>query len=243
MADKVIRFKDRRSQDVNGGRYTLHRGNVLDVYSDWGSPDLIVSDGAYGVRGFRGDTVSADGLVDWYAPHVAQWSKRAKPSTSLWFWNTEVGWATMHPLLEANGWEYVQLVTWDKGLSHIAGNVNGNTIRQFPVVTEVSALYRRKLTLPTEDGGTLGVQEWLRAEWRRSGLPLCRANEACGVKNAATRKYLTADWLWYWPPGEMVERMAEYTKINGKPTNRPYFSIDGHTEITAVKRPPRCCRA
>lgn len=54
MADKVIRFKDRRSQDVNGGRYTLHRGNVLDVYSDWESPDLIVSDGAYGVRGFRG---------------------------------------------------------------------------------------------------------------------------------------------------------------------------------------------
>lgn len=126
--------------------------------------------------------MSADGLVDWYAPHVAQWSKRAKPSTSLWFWNTEVGWATVHPLLEANGWEYVQLVTWDKGLSHIAGNVNGNTIRQFPVVTEVSALYRRRLTLPTEDGGVLGVQQWLRAEWRRSGLPLCRANEACGVK-------------------------------------------------------------
>lgn len=64
---------------------------------------------------------------------------------------------------------------------------------------------------------------------------LCRANEACGVKNAATRKYLTADWLWYWPPGEMVERMAEYTKNNGKPTSRPYFSIDGHTEITAER--------
>ncbi|MFR6194391.1 MAG: hypothetical protein ACLUJX_00075 [Bifidobacterium longum] len=68
----------------------------------------------------------------------------------------------------------MQLVTWDKGLSHIAGNVNGNTIRQFPVVTEVSALYRRKLTLPAEDGNVLGVQQWLRAEWRRSGLPLCR---------------------------------------------------------------------
>ncbi|MFR9114132.1 MAG: hypothetical protein ACLVI6_03210 [Bifidobacterium bifidum] len=61
----------------------------------------------------------------------------------------------MHPLSEANGREYVQLVTWDKGLSHIAGNVNGNTIRHFPVVTEVSALHRRRLTLPTEDGGVL----------------------------------------------------------------------------------------
>ena len=71
----------------------------------------------------------------------------------------------------ANGREYVQLVTWDKGLSHIAGNVNGNTIRQFPVVTEVSALHRRRLTLPTEDGGVLGVQQWLRAEWNHANGP------------------------------------------------------------------------
>lgn len=35
--------------------------------------------------------------------------------------------------------------------------------------------------------------------------------------------------------GEMVERMAEYAKNNGKPTSRPYFSIDGHTEITAER--------
>ena len=49
------------------------------------------------------------------------------------------------------------------------------------------------------------VQQWLRYEWQRAGLPLARANEACGVRNAATRKYLTQDWLWYWPPGEMIE--------------------------------------
>lgn len=78
---------------------------------------------------------------------------------------------TVHPLSEANGREYVQLVTWDKGLSHIAGNVNGNTIRQFPVVTEVSALHRRRLTLPTEDGGVLGVQQWLRAVWNHVNGP------------------------------------------------------------------------
>jgi site-specific DNA-methyltransferase (adenine-specific) len=139
----------------------------------------------------------------------------------------------MHPVLEANGWEYVQLVVWDKGLSHIAGNVNGKTIRQFPIVTEVSALYRRRLLLPTEDGKTLSAQEWLRHEWQRSGLPLCRSNGACGVKNAATRKYLTADWLWYWPSGEMVQRMARYTKEHGRSTKRPYFSLDGRTPITA----------
>lgn len=217
--------------DVDAGRFHLHRGNSFDVYQQWPAPDLIISDGAYGVRGFRGDTVSASDLPEWYAPHITEWSRAAKPSTSLWFWNTEIGWANVHPLLEANGWEYVQLVTWDKGLSHIAGNVNGNTIRQFPIVTEICALYRRKLVLPTETGDVLDVQQWLRHEWSRSGLPLCRANEACGVKNAATRKYLTSDWLWYWPSGDMVKRMADYAEKHGRQTKRPYFSIDGKTPI------------
>jgi hypothetical protein len=36
--------------------YVLHEGNVLDAYNDWPTPATIVSDGAYGVRGFHGDT-------------------------------------------------------------------------------------------------------------------------------------------------------------------------------------------
>lgn len=187
--------------DYIGSRYELHHGNSSEMYGKWPAPDLIISDGAYGVRGFRGDTVDESDLVEWYKPHALAWAKSAKPSTSLWFWNTEVGWATVHPLLLATGWEYVQLAVWDKGLAHIAGNVNGKTIRQLPVVTEVAALYRRKVYLETRDGKTLDAKSWLRAEWQRSGLPLNQANEACGVKNAATRKYLTNDWLWYWPPG------------------------------------------
>ncbi|MCQ2428983.1 MAG: site-specific DNA-methyltransferase [Clostridia bacterium] len=214
-------------------RYFLYQGNVCDVYEEWPSPDLIVSDGAYGVRGFRGDTVDVNGLTEWYLPHVLAWTKAAKPSTSLWFWNTEVGWATVHPLLLANGWEYVQLAVWDKGLAHIAGNVNGNTIRQFPVVTEVAALYRRKTFIGTRDGQILDAKEWLRSEWKRSGLPMSKANEACGVKNAATRKYLTADWLWYWPPGEAVQKMAEYCNNYGTSTDWLYFSLDGKNQITA----------
>lgn len=213
--------------------YSLYHGNVSEVYHKWPAPDLIVSDGAYGVRGFHGDTTDTDGLVDWYQPHVLEWAKAAKPSTSLWFWNTEVGWATVHPLLLATGWEYVQLAIWDKGLAHIAGNVNGKTIRQLPVVTEVSALYRRKVFLQTGDGQTLDAKGWLRAEWQRSGLPMCKANEACEVKNAATRKYLASDWLWYWPPGEAVQKMAEYCTRFGSHTDWPYFSLDGANPITA----------
>ncbi len=226
----ATRQAERRGND-HGAQADAHchlfHGNVFEMYKAWPSPDLIISDGAYGVRGFRGDTNDASGLVDWYRPHLLQWARKAKPSTSLWFWNTEVGWATVHPLLMSTGWEYVQLAVWDKGLSHIAGSVNGKTIRQLPIVTEVSALYRRKIFLTTGDGQTLDAKHWLRAEWCRSGLAMSRANEACGVRNAASRKYLASDWLSYWPPGEAVEKMADYCMRYGTPTKRPYFSLDG----------------
>lgn len=218
---------------MNRPLFDIYHGNVFDVYNDWPSPDLIISDGAYGVGGFKGDVFEASNLIEWYQPHLLEWAKKAKPSTSLWFWNTELGWATVHPYLLATGWEYVQLGIWNKGLAHIAGNVNGKTIRQLPVVTEVSALYRRKVFFETEDGQVLDVKNWLRYEWKRSGLPLSKANEACGVKNAATRKYLTADWLWYWPPGEAVERMADYCMKYGRHTDYPYFSVDGKSSVTA----------
>lgn len=208
--------------------YRLFRGDVLDAYRNWPAPVTIVSDGAYGVRGFHGDTVGPSELADWYRPHVAAWSAAALPRTTLWFWNTEIGWASVHPLLAAHGWEYVQLVVWDKGIGHIAGNVNGKTIRQFPVVTEVCAFYQRRFSV-----GGVPVQQWVRAEWLRSGLPLARANEACGVRNAATRKYLTKDWLWYWPPGSMMERLASYAGTHGEPAGFPYFSLDGSVSVTA----------
>jgi len=212
--------------------FVLHRGDVLDAYLDWPAPVSIVSDGAYGVRGFHGDTTGPGELVEWYRQHVEQWSRAADPATTLWFWNTEAGWAAVHPLLTALGWDYVQTVTWDKGLAHIAGNVNGKTIRRFPVVTEVCALYQRRLEL-TGPAGPLPVRQWLRHEWLRSGLPLYKANEACGVRNAATRKYLTQDWLWYSPPGLMLERLAVYASEHGLETAWPYFSLDGQTQVTA----------
>ncbi len=214
------------------GAFRLHRGDVLDVYADWPVPTTIVSDGAYGVGGFPGDPRTPAEIADWYEPHVIAWDKCARPCTTLWFWNTEQGWATVHPLLTAHGWQYEQTVVWDKGVGHIAGNSNGKTLRRFPVVTEVCVLYSRRLMLPTTDG-MMTAQEWLRHEWQRSGLPLSRANEACGVRNAATRKYLTADWLWYVPPPEMMQKMADYANAHGRPADRPYFSVDGVSPVNA----------
>jgi hypothetical protein len=199
--------------------YLLHRGDALDAYPGWPAPTAIISDGAYGVRGFPGDTTGTDELADWYRPHVEAWSRLAAPATTLWFWNTEVGWATVHPLLVGHGWEYVQAITWDKGIGHVAGNVTGQTIRRFPVTTEICVFYQRRLEIPGPDGA-MPVQPWVRHEWQRSGLPLARANDACGVRNAATRKYLTRDWLWYWPPGEMVASRTRSDHVAAGPTAR-----------------------
>ena len=216
------------------GGFDLFRGDALDAYPNWPAPATIISDGAYGVRGFHGDTVGPDGLAHWYRPHIAAWSAAAGPATTLWFWNTELGWASVHPVLAEYGWDYVQLLVWDKGLAHIAGNVNGRTIRQFPVVTEVCAFYQRIFTI-AGPGGPMPPKQWVRHEWARSGLSLQKANEACGVKNAATRKYLTKDWLWYWPPGEMTERLAAYANAHGLPSSWPYYSLDGERPVTAAE--------
>lgn len=215
------------------GTAQIDLGDALEHYADWPAPTVIISDGAYGVAGFPGDPPTPTGLVHWYEPHIAAWASHALPETTLWFWGTEVGWATVHPTLETLGWEYRTLHIWNKDVAHIAGNVNSKTIRRFPVVTEVCAHYVRKVVLATEDGRKLSMPEWLRYEWQRSGLPLSKTNEACGVKNAATRKYFTTDHLWYYPPPEMMEQLAVYANAHGRSTPSPYFSLDGHHPVSA----------
>lgn len=218
-----------RSEDpsLRLGRASVYKGDALHAYDGWLAPTVIVSDGPYGLGKFPGEPASPEALAEWYAPHAAAWARRAKPDTTLWFWNSEIGWAKAHPALEMHGWRYEETVVWDKGLAHIAGNVNSRTIRGLPIVTEIAVRYTRKTTLRSEDGAELSLQQWLRAEWRRSGLPLSQANAACGVANAATRKYLTACSLWYCPPGEAVAAMAQWCARFGAKTTRPYFSIDG----------------
>ncbi len=166
--------------------------------------------------------------AEWYRPHVREWSAKATPQTTLWFWNSEVGWATVPPLLVEFGWEYHGCHIWDKGLGHIAGNANTHTLRKLPVTTEVCVQYVK----PARFDG-LSLQEWLRREWKRSGLPFRLANVACGVANAATRKYLTADHLWYFPPPEAFAALSAYANTDGGLAGRPYFSADGRRPMTA----------
>ena len=197
-------------------------GDSLEMYDRWAPPTAIVSDGAYGVLGFEGDTSDHLGLPAWYEPHVAAWSRHATPATSLWFWNSEIGWAAVHPVLERYGWRYINANIWDKGKGHIAGNVNTAVIRRFPVVSEICAHYVFEARIRG-----LPLKRWLLAEWKRTGLPLRAANAACGVADAAVRKYLDQGHLWYFPPPDKFEALARYANEHGMAAGRPYFSVDG----------------
>jgi site-specific DNA-methyltransferase (adenine-specific) len=220
-----------RATEAASARIEL--ADAMSRYAAWSPPTAIVVDGPYGVGGFAGDPPRPDRLAEWYAPHAAAWAQHALPSTTLWFWGTELSWAIVHPTLDLHGWDYRSAHIWDKGIGHIAGNVNGNTIRRFPVVTEVCIQYTRRVELYTGDGELQPMMRWLRSEWQRSGLPLYKTNEACGVKNAATRKYFTQDHMWYFPPPEMMERLAFYACRHGRVTDHPYFSLDGTTHLTS----------
>ena len=215
-------------QDYGSHKIVLENKNSLDCYAHWPAPTVIFVDGPYGIGGFPGDPKDTKLLPETYAPHIAEWSKYAQPNTTLWFWGTELGWARMHPYLEVNGWNYEQTFVWNKGIGHVAGNVNSKTIRQAPVVTEICVRYTRKVSIETEDGSLLGLQDWLRNEWKRSGLPFSKTNVACGVKNAATRKYFTSDDMWYFPPANAMKMISDYANRYGNPLGKPYFTINGN---------------
>lgn len=205
----------------------LALGDSLEHYASWETPTTIVSDGGYGILGFEGDTTDHTGLPRWYEPHIREWSKQATAQTTLWFWNSEIGWAAVHPILEQYGWKYVNCNIWNKGKGHIAGNVNTTKIRRFPVVTELCVQYVFEARI---DG--LALRDWLRREWKRTGLPWRKANEACGVKDAAVRKYLDSGHVWYFPPPDAFEKLANYANQHGKPDGKPYFSTDGRKPLS-----------
>lgn len=213
------------------GGVAIVRGDSLDYYEKWESPVVIMSDGPYGLGSFPGDPPTPYQLDAWYEPHIIQWSRRSTPLTTLWFWNSELGWATVHPILQKHGWEYRNCHIWDKGIAHIAGNSNGKTLRKFPVVTELCVQYVKNAAFQV-NGKSLSMQEWLRYEWERTGIPLSKTNEACEVKNAATRKYFTKDHLWYFPPPDAFEKLVRYANRHGEKKGKPYFSVNGKQPIT-----------
>ena len=73
----------------------------------------------------------------------------------------------------------------------------------------------------------LSLKEWLLSEWKRSRLTLRRANEACGVKDAAVCKYLEQGHLWYFPPAEMMQKLSDYANnAIGRQQETHTFPVD-----------------
>jgi DNA modification methylase len=206
-------------------------GDSLNCYKNWQKPIVIISDGPYGVSGYPGDPPEPTHLPDFYEPHIKLWSDYSTPQTTLWFWNSEIGWATVHPLLQKYGWSYQRCCFWNKGIAHIAGNSNTKMQRKLPAITEVCVQYTKEAKFIVS-GKELSMKDWLRYEWNRTGLPLRKTNEACGVADAATRKYFTKCHLWYYPPVEAFEKLVKYANKYGKTSNAPYFSIDGKKPLS-----------
>ncbi|WP_082524666.1 DNA methyltransferase [Pseudorhodoferax sp. Leaf274] len=225
MSKQTVPIQDAAAARVDNA--FLHHSDAMQLYERWPQPTCIIADGPYGLAKFPGEPPTVDPLPAWYGPHVAAWARRAAPDCTLWFWGSELSWATVHSVLDLHGWQYEETVVWDKGIAHIAGNVNSRTIRGLPVVTEVAVRYTRKNLLVDACGNLLPLKAWVRSEWQRSGLPMHLANLACGVRNAATRKYLTQCHRWYFPPVEAMRGMANYCREHGAPAERPYFSLDG----------------
>jgi len=212
---------------------SISNADVAKLYSDWDTPTTIVSDGAYGTGLFPDEPDEPREIDGWYEPHIEAWSEHATRETTLWFWNTELGWAEVHPILEEYNWEYRGCNIWNKGIGHIAGNSNTKRLRKFPQATEVCVQYVYKPDFTSPDGEELSMQEWVVNEWKRSGLTLQEANDACGVADAASRKYLTKGNLWYYPPPERMEAMVEYANEHGDPDGEPYFAPGGENPVTA----------
>ncbi len=205
----------------------------LNLYSKWPSPTAIIMDGPYGVGGFPGDPFSPSELPRFYDNHIKNMTLNCTPRTTLWFWNTEIGWALVHPVLEKYGWEYKCCCIWDKGKSHVAGNVNTKTLSKFPIVTEVCVQYVLKPTFKTANNESDTMMNWLISEWKRTGLSFRLTNEACGVKDAATRKYFTKEKrLWYMPTTQNFMKIVQYANEHGKSEGRPYFSLNGVSPVT-----------
>jgi site-specific DNA-methyltransferase (adenine-specific) len=224
---------------------SLYLGDSLGLYEKWLQPTVIIADGPYGLGSYPGDPPTPEFLADWYEPHIQSWTQQSTPATTLWFWNSELGWANVHAKIQEYGWEFRNCHIWNKGIAHIAGNCNTQTIRKFPVTTEVCIQYVKRAEFNIGER-KMSMRNWLRYEWERSGIPFSKTNEACGVKNAATRKYFTKDHLWYYPPPDAFESFQRYANSFGREEGRPYFSLDGKTPLSAKKweqmRPKFYCK-
>ena len=223
-----------------------HHGDGLAIYPTLPADayTLIVSDGAYGIGGFPGDPKSPRGLADWYRPHLEAWDRLAAPSSSLYFWCTPEGCARMLPVVEEYGWRFYSSVRWHKGMAALAGRLDSEAIRGWPVSSEdcyffvreavdISALAAQGVA-PGHDGlahksliEAAGADErntvrtFLRAEWmERAGLTIGDATDRA-YRSSASHYFTRSQWAF--PTWAGFSALAAYAREHGPPTERPYL--------------------
>lgn len=190
----------------------IYEASAQDVYPllKPGSYEMAWVDGPYGLNKAGWDRFKTEDLPEWYEPHIKAWGALLAPSASIYHWGTAASWAAVHPVYLRMGWTFRALITWDKGLSFLAGKCDVEGCRTWPDVTEVCGFYQREELSETggaaqyiayaagaSEGNT--IRKWLQAERERVGLPLSELkvlmNEAGGAGEMIVRhSFYESQW-------------------------------------------------
>lgn len=211
----------------------VYRGDARKVaqLQEESSFTLAIVDGPYAMGKADWDAMTTPELPEWYRPHLMDIDRLCADSASLYLWNTEEGWATLHPLLLELGWRFRSLIVWDKTVQYLAGK-GVEALRSWPPVTEVCGFYQRD-NLGTSPGAGAEiayaagadprnwVRDWLIQEWREAGLNNSDANKALGTVGMAGHYFGTSQWCL--PTLDSYIKLAEYAQWRAPPRDRPWL--------------------
>lgn len=200
-----------------------------------GCASCAILDGPYGMGKADWDRIPRGGsLVDLYRDHIADVGRVCAASASLYLWNTAEGWACLNPAIEAAGWTFRALITWDKGIQFLAGKGCAD-LRTWPDVTEICGFYQREAWAPnTSAGQEIGyaagrddrnwVRPWLAGEWAAAGLKMRDADRALGTNGMAGHYFQASQWSL--PTWDAYQRLAEHAAKHGPPRAVPYLTLE-----------------
>jgi site-specific DNA-methyltransferase (adenine-specific) len=202
-----------------------------------GCASCAILDGPYGMGKAAWDRVPRGGsLLDLYRDHLADVGRVCAPSASLYVWNTEVGWAELHPAILAAGWTFVSLIVWVKADSPRIGDIFGyDHLRGWVSTVEYCGFYQREAWAPnTSAGQEIGyaagrddrnwVRPWLAAEWSAAGLKMRDADRALGTNGMAGHYFQASQWSL--PTWDAFKCLAEHAAERGPPRAVPYLTLE-----------------
>jgi hypothetical protein len=220
-----------------GSNGRIIRSRVEQVYPTIpaGSVALTISDGPYGISKAVWDRIAS--LPDFYRPHIAEWTRISAPSSSLYFWSTSEGWASVHPEIVAAGWTFRCLIVWVK--PNAASIKSGENHTAWPDITEVCGFYQRNgvavggpMVAINEAAGydeRNTIRTWLNEERQRAGLrgdALEEAVNRAGGKGEMICRHSFIKSQWCMPTFAQWCALHRAWNTEGAPEGRPYLQRD-----------------